>query len=85
MRFGHGIRRARQATPLAVALALTPMLAAAATSAPARTARPTAAAAHTAPTPVRHTLPFVSDDYSRALAEAKARQVPIFVESWAPW
>jgi hypothetical protein len=30
-------------------------------------------------------LPFVADDYARALAEARARQVPIFVESWAPW
>jgi hypothetical protein len=30
-------------------------------------------------------LPFIHDDYSRALAQARARQVPIFVESWAPW
>jgi hypothetical protein len=30
-------------------------------------------------------LPFVEDDYERALAEARARKVPIFVETWAPW
>lgn len=30
-------------------------------------------------------LPFVEDEYPRALAEAKARHVPIFVEAWAPW
>jgi hypothetical protein len=30
-------------------------------------------------------LPFIEDDYSRALAEARARHVPIFVETWAPW
>lgn len=37
------------------------------------------------PASVRHTLPFISDDYDRAVAEARSRQVPIFVESWAPW
>ena len=30
-------------------------------------------------------LPFVRDDYARALGEARARKLPIFVESWAPW
>jgi hypothetical protein len=30
-------------------------------------------------------LPFIEDDYPRALAEAKARQVPLFVDGWAPW
>jgi hypothetical protein len=28
---------------------------------------------------------WISDDYPRALAEAKARGVPIFVDAWAPW
>jgi hypothetical protein len=27
----------------------------------------------------------VADDYARALVEAKARKVPIFVDAWAPW
>ena len=30
-------------------------------------------------------LPFVEDDYARALSEATARGVPIFVDAWAPW
>jgi hypothetical protein len=30
-------------------------------------------------------LPFVEDDYARALAEAKSKAVPLFVEAWAPW
>ncbi len=29
-------------------------------------------------------LPF-QDDYARAVAEARARKVPLFVEAWAPW
>jgi hypothetical protein len=30
-------------------------------------------------------LPFIEDDYERALAEAKAKGVPLFVDIWAPW
>jgi hypothetical protein len=30
-------------------------------------------------------LPFITDDYDRAVAEARARKVPLFVEAWAPW
>lgn len=30
-------------------------------------------------------LPFIEDDYTRALAEARSRELPLFVESWAPW
>jgi hypothetical protein len=30
-------------------------------------------------------LPFVSDDYGRALADARARHVPLVVDVWAPW
>ena len=33
----------------------------------------------------REVLPFVEDNYARALSEAKARKLPIFVECWAPW
>jgi hypothetical protein len=30
-------------------------------------------------------LPWVEDDYAKALATAKSRHVPLFVEVWAPW
>lgn len=30
-------------------------------------------------------LHFIADDSTAALAEAKRRHVPIFVEAWAPW
>jgi hypothetical protein len=30
-------------------------------------------------------LPFVTDDYQKALAEARARNVPLVVDVWAPW
>jgi hypothetical protein len=33
----------------------------------------------------RATLPFIADDYPAALAQARARKLPIFVEAWAPW
>ena len=32
-----------------------------------------------------HVLEFIEDDYEAALAEARARDIPIFIESWAPW
>lgn len=32
----------------------------------------------------RQVVPWV-EDYTKALAEARARNVPIFVEAWAPW
>ena len=46
------------------------------------------AAAVTAATPAapaRNSLPWIEDDYGRALAEAKSKKLPIFVEAWAPW
>ena len=30
-------------------------------------------------------LPFIADDYPKALAEARAKKLPLFVDSWAPW
>jgi len=30
-------------------------------------------------------IAFIEDDYSKAVARAKAKNVPIFVETWAPW
>lgn len=42
------------------------------------------AAAGTTPAP-REVLPFIADDYPKALAAAKAAGKPIFFEAWAPW
>ncbi|HEX8169541.1 MAG TPA: hypothetical protein VF824_03250 [Thermoanaerobaculia bacterium] len=33
----------------------------------------------------KEVLPFIEDDYSKAVARATAKNVPIFVEAWAPW
>ena len=30
-------------------------------------------------------LPFIHDDYPRALAEARQKNKPLFVDAWAPW
>jgi hypothetical protein len=30
-------------------------------------------------------LPFIEDDAPKALAEARSRKLPVFVEAWAPW
>ncbi len=38
----------------------------------------------TAPAP-KPTLPWIDDDWTKAVATAKARKLPIFVDSWAPW
>ncbi len=35
-------------------------------------------------TPAR-VLPFIEDDYPKALAEARSHKVPIFIEASAPW
>ena len=37
------------------------------------------------PPPAPPVLPFIEDDYGKALALAKQKKVPIFVEAWAPW
>ena len=30
-------------------------------------------------------LPFIENDYAKALARAKAKNLPIFADAWAPW
>jgi len=47
---------------------------------PPRAPATTAAAATTT-----DVLPFIHDDYPKALAEATKRHKPLFVDSWAPW
>ncbi|MEO8055790.1 MAG: hypothetical protein ABI768_11580 [Acidobacteriota bacterium] len=56
------------------------VLAAALFAAPAAVAGTTAA-----PAAPRQVLPFIEDDYTKALASAKASGKPIFFEAWAPW
>jgi len=67
--------------PRFVRPALLSVLAAAALYAPAAGATGIARMT-TDPKPV---FGFIADDYSRALAEARARKLPLFIESWAPW
>lgn len=38
-----------------------------------------------APLGARAEMPFIEDDFAKATAQAKAKNVPIFVEAWAPW
>ncbi len=33
----------------------------------------------------RQVLPFIEDDYAKALAAAKGAKKPIVLEAWAPW
>lgn len=35
--------------------------------------------------PTKKSVPFIEDDYTGALAEARARNLPLFIEAWAPW
>lgn len=43
-----------------------------------------AVASAAAPAP-KSVLPWIDDDYDRALAQARAKKLPIFAEAWAPW
>jgi hypothetical protein len=54
--------------------------AATAKSAPASNATAKTAAAKWNPV-----VPFIEDDFGRALALAKERKLPVFIEGWAPW
>ena len=38
-----------------------------------------------APASAAGTLHFIQYDYARALADARARKVPLVVDVWAPW
>ena len=75
------MRPHRPIVGLLIAGALTIPLLALAAKAPSRAAAP-GSAPRAAAGPV---LPWIEDEFTRGLAEAKARKIPIFVESWAPW
>jgi hypothetical protein len=69
-----------------------PVLALAALLVAGAPARAHAASAAHAPVPTaaaaanpRMVLPFLHDDWSRAMELARQRHLPVFVEAWAPW
>jgi hypothetical protein len=67
--------------PLALALMLTAAHAAEVKGKATPVTKKTAAR-----TPAQHlVLPFIEDDYPKALELARQRKIPIFVDSWAPW
>ena len=33
----------------------------------------------------REVLPFIENDFSKAVASAKTKNAPIFIDAWAPW
>ncbi len=33
----------------------------------------------------KEVLPFIENDYNKAIARAKAKNLPLFVDAWAPW
>lgn len=41
--------------------------------------------AETAPARQPEALPFIDDDYAKALSDATARKLPLFIDVWAPW
>jgi hypothetical protein len=43
------------------------------------------ASATTTKSESKEVLPFIADDYPKALALARAERKPIFLETWAPW
>jgi hypothetical protein len=68
---------------LATAVLASPLLAA---TKPASQASATKMSAASKATTLHHrVLPFIEDDYPRALTEARASKKPIFIEAWAPW
>jgi hypothetical protein len=69
---------------LAVPLLLLAGVLAVSSATPARAAAGSKPA-RIAPSDPRMVLPFIQDDYTRALAEARARRLPLFIEAWAPW
>lgn len=38
-----------------------------------------------APLAAKEVLPFIENDYAKAAARAKAKNLPLFVDAWAPW
>ena len=41
--------------------------------------------ASAAPAFAKEVLPFIEDDFTKAVAQGKTKKQPIFVDAWAPW
>ena len=41
--------------------------------------------ASAAPAFAKEVLPFIENDFAKAIARAKSAKTPIFVDAWAPW
>ena len=37
------------------------------------------------PLAAKEVLPWIENDYTKAVARARTEHVPIFAEAWAPW
>ena len=87
----HALRALRLSAALSLSLGLVAAPAAGAADKPAaRKIAPAKAAAQKPPKAKARKaeaphLPFVEGDYDKALADAKARSVPLVVDVWAPW
>lgn len=33
----------------------------------------------------KEVLPFIENDYAKAIAQARTKNLPLFVDAWAPW
>jgi hypothetical protein len=74
-------RMLRSIVIAALLASLAPAVAGAATA----STKPAAPAAKPSSAPDARVVPFIADDYTKAVAEARARKVPLFIEAWAPW
>ena len=61
------------------------LIAATATPAQSQVSRAVAARTRPAADAWHPVVPFIEDDFGRALALAKTRKRPLFIEGWAPW
>jgi thioredoxin-like negative regulator of GroEL len=52
---------------------------------PAKASSPPLVAPADPPAAAERSIRFVENDYERALAEARARKLPLFIDAWAPW
>jgi thioredoxin-like negative regulator of GroEL len=82
----EGLRPSSSLRPLRAASLASIVALAACGGAPPPASKTSAEAATTSqPRTSREVLPFIHDDYPAALAEAKRRNKPLFVDAWAPW